>query len=424
MTANRFSVPSIFFAFALVVGCSAGAVDGTAVGKDNLGGSTPNSSGGSGGSVAGPSSTTTAGGCPANPAAAVLDNAICVCKDFALAGALETRATLGGNANVGTNGRFSAATGTTKVAGDLVAEKGVQAAGQMSIRDNLGTPAGIEGAGDLRVGNDLTCGGNITMAGSLEVDGALRLGGQLLFAGNPTIASRAAFQPVAEPCGCDGSKFFDVGARVDAAKAQNDNAKAGLDSSVLKVGPSSLSLTTGNYYFTSITTVGSGKIHIDGAVAIHIDGDLTQVGKDTFELGAGATLDLFVKGSMQSAGDLSLGEGAQAGAFRLYVGGRGVLHADDQAFHGLLYAPRATVAFAGNTVVYGAVFADQLVYAGSLVVDYRAPTAPSSTACPPDADAGPGSGAGNDAGTGGGSSADAGSPATPPPPDGNPAPPK
>ena len=388
---NHRGTPSIFFALAMVVGCSgAGSTD---IGKSGLGGNAPGGQGGqgSGGAVVGgvESSKLSSGTCPYSPAPAILDHAICVCDDFALAGSLETRATLGGSANVGVNKRFTAAT-ETRIAGALVAREGVGVAGEMAIRGDLATQGDVSGAGTLGVGHDLSSGGDLGLAGDLQIGGSLRLGGSLMVAGAPITAPRAPFVPVAEPCGCDGSKFFDVAARVAAAKSVNDNAKVNLVTEVLTVGQSTIALPTGNYYFESITTAGSQKIRVTGAVAIHIDGDLTAAGEQLFDLAPGATLDLFVNGNMQSAGDLRAGEGGAS--FRLYVGGDQVVHAGQQAFHGMLYAPRATVAFAGDTVVYGAVFAKQIVYAGSLVVDYRGAAAPPPTACTPDPTPPPGSG--------------------------------
>ncbi len=377
---NRRSL-SLFTALALVVGCSGGTSPDAGKGKAALGGSS-GSSGPTGGVVGGiESDKLSSGTCPYSPAPAILDHAICVCDDLALAGTLETRATAGGSANVGVNKRFTAAT-ETRIAGALVAREGISVAGEMAIRSDLATQGDVTGAGSLDVGHDLSSGGDIGLAGELQIGGALRLAGTLTTAGPAINATRAPFLPVAEPCGCDGSKFFDIGVRVAAAKATNDNAKVGIATEVLTVGQSAVTLPTGNYYFTKITTVGSQKIRVEGAVALHIDGDLVAAGDQLFELAPGATLDLFVKGNMRSAGDLRAGEGGAA--FRLYVGGDQMVHAGDQTFHGMLYAPRATVAFAGGTTVYGAVFAKEILYAGSLVVDYRSAAAPAPTACTPE----------------------------------------
>jgi hypothetical protein len=393
----RVPAPTVFFALAILAGCSS-AGDSTDVGKGELGGGTAPSgaSGASGPVVVGgiESDKLTSGTCPFSPAPAILDHAICVCDDLVLGGGLETRATAGGSADVGVNGAFTAAT-ETHIAGALVARAGVGVAGEVTTTGDLATQGDVHGAGRLAVGRDLSSGGDVGLAGELTIGGALRLGGTLMTAGAPITAARAPFQPVAEPCGCDGSKFFDVGARVKAAKAQNDNAKLGLSTDVLSVGESALTLTTGNYYFERLTTVGSYKLRVEGAVAIHVDGDVLAAGEQAFDLAPGATLDLFVNGNMQSAGDLRLGEGASAGSFRLYVAGDQVVHAGAQAFHGMLYAPRATVAFAGGTVVHGAVFAKSLVYAGSLLVDYQSAVAPAPTVCQPEPPAS-GGGSGNE----------------------------
>jgi len=318
-----------------------------------------------------------AGNCPFTPAPALLPRAVCVCDDITLSGALETR---GAHADVGTNGRFTAATETT-IGGALLARDGVGVSGEVKVHDDLASRGDVMGAGTLSVGHDLSSGGNVTLSGALDVTGAARVAGQLIVAGEQSLGGRAPFVPVAEPCGCSGPGLFDIAGRVAAAKAQNDNAKHGLASEIQSVGDGALTLETGNYYFTSVTGVGLHHVRVSGAVAVHIDGDLTAVGAESFELAPGSSLDLFVNGNVQSAGDLDLGSGASAASFRLYVGGDAMVHAGQQSFHGTLYAPHATVAFAGDTTVHGAVFAKALSYAGRLVVDYAAPVAPQPTTC-------------------------------------------
>lgn len=320
------------------------------------------------------------GNCPFSPAPVVLSRAVCVCEDLTLAGALETRAPAGSHADVGVNGRFTAAT-DTQIAGALLARDGVGVSGEVRIAGDLASRGDVIGAGQLAVGRDLASGGSVTLSGSLDVAGAARVAGQLIVAGEQHVASRAAFAPIAEPCGCSGSGLFDIATRVAAAKITNDNAKHGVPTEITSVGDATLALDTGTYYLTSLTGVGLHHVRVTGAVALHIDGDLTAVGAESFDLAPGASLDLFVSGDLTSAGDLDLGTGASAASFRLYVGGDAMVHAGAQTFHGLLYAPHATVAFAGDTIVHGAVFAKALAYSGRLVVDYAAPAAPAPTTC-------------------------------------------
>jgi hypothetical protein len=116
-------------------------------------------------------------------------------------------------------------------------------------------------------------------------------------------------------------------------------------------------------------------LRIEGAVTLAIDGSLVAVGSDKIELAPGATLDLYVAGSVETAGNVQLGDNDPS-AFRLYVGGGSdgkdhmLVHAGEQTFRGLIYAPSATVAFAGVTVVEGSIFASDLDYAGTLTVGY------------------------------------------------------
>lgn len=396
---NRVVAFEVFCALTVLAGCS-GSGDADIKGADSeLGGKPAGNIPGfiNGTGPIAPSNKLTSGTCPYSPAPLLMKRAICSCKDLDLAGTLETRATAGGNADVGVNGRFSAATGTS-IAGSLVAHKAIGVAGEMAIRNHTATQGDAAGAGMLHVGGDLLTGGNIGVAGELDVGGTLRLSGHLMVAGMSNIGARGPYQTVAEPCGCDPSTFFDVATRVAAAKATNDNAKIGLSTHIMSIGMGGAVLPTGSYYFDEVTSVGLHTITVTGAVALHIDGDLTAVGAQNIKIAPGGSLDLFINGNLQSAGDLALGEGAQAGSFRLYVGGSTVVHAGAQEFHGLLYAPRATVAFAGGTVVHGAVFAQDLAYAGALIVDYRGASTPPPSTCQPESPSGGASG-----NTGGGS---------------------
>ncbi|MBK6691277.1 MAG: hypothetical protein IPG50_03615 [Myxococcales bacterium] len=332
-----------------------------------------------------PSTKLVSGTCPYAPANAVFQRAICVCNDLSLSGSLETKATLGGAADVGVNGAFSASS-TARIGGALIAHDGVQISGDVEVKTDLATAKNVVDSGSLRVTRDLVGGGNVWSSGDLHVGGALKLGGELVTSGASSVGARAAYPaPVMEPCGCEGKTLFDVKARVAAAKAQNDNGKVtGVGDDVVTSGQGQLTLPTGNYYVKSLSTSGSHKLKIDGAVALHVDGDFVVSGAEAIEIAKGASLDLFVAGNLASSGDLALGEGAEAGAFRVYVGGTEVAHSGSQRLHGLLYAPHARVGFSGGVDVVGAVFAKELAVSGSLVVDYRGATPPAANVCTPE----------------------------------------
>ena len=353
--------------FLVGVGCSPASGDhaGVSSGAAQAGG---NGSGGAPAPVlAGlPSSA----GCSAG-SAPLFANAICVCEELAQAGTLVTVAPSGGAANVGVNGRSSAATGTI-IDGSYVAFGGLALAGDVKVKSDLVSAGDITGAGTLRVGHDLG-GASLAFAGDLDVAGTLRVAHPTAVP-TPHAGTVGPFTaPASAPCGCDPASLFDVAGAVANAALHNDDAARGFSADGLDLlGQQDRTLTSGVYYAKSVTRVGKGKVVIDGAVKLYIDGSIVSVGENQIVLKPGATLDLFVTGLIATAGSVDLGDPSRPDAFRLYLGGEGSasVTAGSQSYHGLIYAPRATVAFAGVTEVVGAVFAKQLVWAGDLRVTY------------------------------------------------------
>lgn len=321
------------------------------------------------------------------PATAVVAHAVCVCGDMSNAGSLTTYGTPGNRASVGVNGRFSGATGT-KIAGSLHANRGVSFAGQLEVADHLYSGDRASGSGTLRVGESLLVAGDLSGAGTVDVGGALRVAGRKSVAGTLHYGSEAPFVAApASPCTCDKDKIYDVAKAVDVARTDNDNAANQIPTSF---GANELRLKSGRYFFTNVRSIGAARIVAEGNVQVYVDGDLDAVGSSQIRLEAGATLDLFVKGSIQSAGDVSYGDASRPEAFRLYVGGAGsrISFAGSRQFHGLVYAPEATLSFAGDTEITGALLAKEIHYAGDLRVTYT-PVTGQSQSCEEEAAAPP-----------------------------------
>jgi hypothetical protein len=299
--------------------------------------------------------------------------AVCICGDLSHAGSLRTEARPGESADVGVNGSFSAATGTT-IAGSLFAKDGVSIAGDLAVRDDLVTRDDVSGAGAITVGRDLSCGGSVSMAGSLDVGGTARVSRRIAIAGDERVRGRAPYVAPGDPaCGCGA---FDVAGSVSFARGDNDNARAGLDTDALRLGARTITLETGRYYFANARAIGQVKFRIAGNVTIHVDGDVDLVGAADLELLPGAACDLYVNGSVHYAGSVVAGSAADPSAFRLYVGGEGsvIAGAGEATFYGYVYAPRAEVKWAGETKVVGAIFAKDVSYAGALTVAYAKPS--------------------------------------------------
>ena len=154
-----------------------------------------------------------------------------------------------------------------------------------------------------------------------------------------------------------------------------------------RVGETELHLATGSYYVTSAEVVGKTTFAIEGNVSIFVDGSLASVGSAQWKLAPGASLDLFVSGNVLSVGDLSAGDEAAPGSFRLYVGGDNtttVSAVGSTAFFGSVYAPRATISYVGDARIVGSIFARNIEGVGSLTIEYGDPlTTPQSCAQPP-----------------------------------------
>jgi hypothetical protein len=315
------------------------------------------------------------------PQPGLFEHAVCVCEDLTQVGDLHVKAGPAGIGSVGVNGRTDLVN-EADVVGNWIAWGGFSGVG-VSIGDSLITPADVDIVGEARIANDLVIGGDLTAVGTLNV-GTLRLQGSDEVTGESTIGTRAPYQGAgaAAPCGCDESTFFDVKTAVLAAKQANDG-----EPSWDFIGEHELKLTTGSYYVTSAQVVGDATFHIEGSVSIFVDGSLASVGSSQWQLAPGATLDLFVSGSVEHVGSLAAGDGASPGAFRLYVGGDDTATIGEVAFFGSLSAPRARVLYVGDARVVGSIFAKSVESIGSLTVEYGTPlTPPQSCSEPPSPD--------------------------------------
>jgi hypothetical protein len=310
-----------------------------------------------------------------SPAPALLPQAVCVCGDLSHAGALSTEAPQGGSADVGVERGASFAAGTS-VDGSLRVGDALSFAGGAKVRDHVWASEGISFAGSLDVGGDVATGGEVSGAGALEAGGWLRARRGVTVAGTVRSSGQGAYaEPSEPPCGCDAARLYDVKAAVDLARTKNDNARAGIaPDGALVADASELVLPSGRYWVRDLERVGALKLRAKGHVQLYVDGSLVHVGAARFAIDAGATLDLFVSGSVTSVGTLDLGDASRPDAFRLYVGGEGgtVSLVGAARFSGLVYAPHATVALAGGAEVDGALFAGDLTFAGAVKVRHAA----------------------------------------------------
>ncbi|MFO0676954.1 MAG: hypothetical protein U0169_10485 [Polyangiaceae bacterium] len=304
-----------------------------------------------------------------SPAPAVFGNALCLCGDFHdIGNFVVAKGADGSFGSVGVNGK-STLVNNTNVDGSWASGGEVAAIGNIKIKTSLYTPAALKVTGNIEIGKDANVGGDLSGIGRVAVNGELRTGGQALVLGYQKADKRGTYvEPSGLPCACEGASVLDVVREVDKAKASNDNGAKAIPTSMKEIGFTDVTFTTGRYYFSEVANIGYSKIKIEGAVSIYLDGSLDEIGADRIILGQGATLDLYVSGTVKTVGYFSAGEKARPGAFRLYVGGADEVSVNvgAQIFHGAIYAPKATLKYVGHTVIEGGLFANTVTGIGNL----------------------------------------------------------
>ena len=209
----------------------------------------------------------------------------------------------------------------------------------------------------------LTVCGELSYAGEVEVDGDISVGGDLAYAGSLDVTG--ATRTSAPSC---GSKGFDVAGAVAKARADHDH------------GPAEV-LGSGRYYFGDASFVGDHHIRVTGHASMFVDGDLDFVGESSIYVEPGASLDLYIAGSVNTVGSM-VAAGCDPRSLRVFVGGHDsiIASAGDNELRGFLYAPDAEVSFAGSTTVTGGVVAKEISFAGGLrVKGVAAPKRPDSS---------------------------------------------
>ena len=317
-----------------------------------------------------------------SPAKRAFSAGLCVCEDVTLVGSgLTVISEEKQPVDVGVNGK-SRVVGEWKISGTLASWSGVEDVGELVVSGDVVTPASVTGVGSLEVGNDLVVGGDLSTVGQVKVGGVLRAGGKVTAIGSTGGATRGTYTaPAAPPCGCDD--LIDVAAEVESARVTNDNASIGLEVKPRSVGELTLELKGGRYFVEGSSTVGSLKLHVTRPSALYLKGDLVTVGTDSIEVDEGASLDLYIDGSIENVGTWNVGAGTLAGVVRLFIsgGGSGISMVGEKDFVGSIYAPQADITLVGDTSIRGALFAKKLTGTGRLLVDHAKPAEPPGDAC-------------------------------------------
>jgi hypothetical protein len=315
---------------------------------------------------------------------------LCVCDDLAFAGELTSSsfrssdptdpATLGGG--VGVNGNVSGA-GDLLVGGSLVIGGNLSPAGEVDVAQELRVGGATAAVGDAVIHGDAWLEGGVTAIG-MSVEGTLHTTSDL--GAFPFVdAAQTSIEPftVEQPCGCDDA--IDVAASIAAARQSNNNEDAGLDSDALVgvAGDAELVLAGGSYVLDRIALAGDLTIRAQGPVGLYVEEDVSLAGRLEIALETDdAEVDLFIGGNIGAAGELSLGSADAPARVRTYIGGDGhIALAGEGVLGGALYAPRSTLAIAGQAELLGAAVIGRLAEAGSVVVRYDADLQDAGDSC-------------------------------------------
>jgi hypothetical protein len=330
--------------------------------------------------------------------------AACACTTFNVAGVLTTDSldstngtTPDGGASVGADTWVKAQT-TTNVHGSVWAGGSNNAATNpaVEIDGDGGVTNEAHLGGDLKTTQPFSIGGDVYVSGDIFAAPTLTCGGAVHISpgGNTTNVTAAGGVQngtnlvVDDPCDC--SKTIDVGAIVAAFATTNDDAAVGLDStSLASAPPSTVTLPCGRYYFDAIG--GSAvSLALTGRTAIFVKGDVNATQSLDVTIAPGATLDLFVGGSLILGGDATIGDPTAPSRARVYVGGAQVTISGGVKLGANVYAPHADAAIAGDFAMAGAILVHSLAASGAFTVHYDVSildvpgcqgSAPSCTTC-------------------------------------------
>jgi hypothetical protein len=179
------------------------------------------------------------------------------------------------------------------------------------------------------------------------------------------VATTPAFT-VPPPCDSCGAAAIPVGTIVDGyAGANNDNAQINLATNAMAnlTGSTRLDLPCGSYYLDSIDSTGSVTIYARGRTALFIGGDATA-SILSFSTDPSGSLDVFVKGTLNSSADLVVGNPNYAALTRIYIGGAGLTIAGEAHLAGLFYAASSDLNLESHITAYGSLYVKNFIGAG------------------------------------------------------------
>jgi hypothetical protein len=228
-------------------------------------------------------------------------------------------------------------------------------------------------ASALWISGDAFADGDVT--GGVAVDGTLHVPAAATVAASVSARAitREPVAAVAPPCDCAAGHVLDVATEVFARRTNNANAFLPTSTDVLADVVTSQSLTwpCGEYYLDTLRTEVGGALVlvIRGHVGIFVAGDVNLNDTFTVMLDEGATLDLFVAGSLFTTGQV-FGSQTSPAHVRLWVGGPTVSLPAHSQFGAFVYAPGAVFSAGADLTFSGSLFVNKLSVIGDVHIDY------------------------------------------------------
>ena len=213
------------------------------------------------------------------------------------------------------------------------------------------TPGGSTGEAD--VGSN----GTVSVKNDTTVDGDVALGDDgvgneavYTFTGTPIISGEEGadvdrVEP--DPLGIVGGEYA---SKITYYSTNNDNAAAGVGTSLSLGNGDSITLSAGNYYFTDIELKNGASVNIDAT---------------------GGQVNIWLTGALEAKNGSSFNVNGLPTDFTIFSNATdNVIFKHGSHFSGLVYAPYATVEMKNSGNLYGAVWAQTVDMKNSAVVYY------------------------------------------------------
>jgi hypothetical protein len=192
------------------------------------------------------------------------------------------------------------------------------------------------------------------------------------------------------PCGT-AADLIPVASIVDhfASTTYNDNDLINLDPNVLNgTANQRLELPCGYYYLSAITSSSPITIVVHGRTALFVGGNVDLSNELYIDLEPGATLDVFIKGYLNTSQSMTLGNPNYPRLTRFYIGGVNStaeslkLAGGSTYLNGVFWAGYGTIRASNEVEMFGALFGQSFHLQGETKVHYDEGVVQNGEECP------------------------------------------